>query len=169
MSHPWLSHLPFTTSTSSSSFTLLSTTQEHAAQSVQQEQRREHPVHHAHLQAPSVNKLRHQESLWREVLQSGGNPRTTTPQSPKSLRLSQESKLILEILVNYMMYRKFLEKKITELLSLKKWRNLEKSGRLVYRILKDQRRLISNRRCVSTIPWKAWQILISKMESYKRC
>ena len=55
MSHPWLlSHLPLTTSTSSSSFTLPSTTQEHAAQSVQQEQLREHP-HHAHLQAPSVH------------------------------------------------------------------------------------------------------------------
>ena len=53
MSHPSLfSHMPFTTSTSSSSFTLLSTTQEHAAQSVQQEQLREHPVHHEHLQAP---------------------------------------------------------------------------------------------------------------------
>ena len=70
---------PFTTSTSSSSFTLPSTTQEQAAQSVQQEQLREHPLRHAHLQAPSVDKLRHQESLWREDLQSGGNPRTTTP------------------------------------------------------------------------------------------
>ena len=27
----------------------------------------------------SVDKLRHQESLWRENLQSAGNPRTTTP------------------------------------------------------------------------------------------
>ena len=35
------------------------------------------PVHHAHLQAPSVDKQRHQESLWRENLQSGGNPRNT--------------------------------------------------------------------------------------------
>ena len=79
MSHLWLSHLPLTTSTSSSSSTLPSATQEHAAQSVQQEQLREHPVHHAHPQAPSVDKLRQQESLWREDLQSGGNPRTTTP------------------------------------------------------------------------------------------
>ena len=80
VSHPWLfSHLPFTTSTRSSSFTLPSTTQEHAAQSVPQEQLREHPAHHAHIKAPSVDKLRHQESLWREDLQSGGNPRTTTP------------------------------------------------------------------------------------------
>ena len=61
MSHPMLlSHLPFTTSTSSSSFTLPSSTiQEYAARSAQQEQLREHPVHHGHLQAPSVDKLRH--------------------------------------------------------------------------------------------------------------
>ena len=90
MSHPcWsLRHPPFTTSKSSSSFTLPSTTtQEHEAQPVQQEPLREHPVHHAHLQAPSVDKLRHQESLWREDLQSDGNPRTTTPTcfEPKEL------------------------------------------------------------------------------------
>ena len=40
---------------------------------------REHSVHPAHLQDHSVDKLRHQESLWREDLQSDGNPRTTTP------------------------------------------------------------------------------------------
>ena len=89
MSHPLLFfHLPFTTSTSSSSFTLPSTTtQEHTAQSVQQDQLQEHPVHLAHLQALPVDKLRHQESLWRENLQCGGNPRTTTPTSyePKEL------------------------------------------------------------------------------------
>ena len=39
---------------------------------------REHSVHPAHLQDPSVDKMRPQESLWREDLQSGGNPRTTT-------------------------------------------------------------------------------------------
>ena len=81
MSHPLLfSHLPFTSSTSSSSFTLPSTTtQEQAAQSVQHDRLQEHPVHHAHLQALPVDKLRHQESLWHENLQSGGNPPTTTP------------------------------------------------------------------------------------------
>ena len=80
MSHPWLiSHALSSMSTSSSSFTLLYMTQEHAAQSVQQEQLREHPVHHAHLQAPSVDKLLHQKSLWPEDLQSGGNSRITTP------------------------------------------------------------------------------------------
>ena len=102
MSHPLLrSHLPFTTSTSSSSFTLPSlTTPGHALQSGQQEQLREHQVHHAHLQAFPVDKLRHQESLWRENLQSGGNPRTTTPTGaeplpleltyPEELRTSQD-------------------------------------------------------------------------------
>ena len=69
-----MSHLPFTTSTSSYTSTL-STTQ------------REHSVHPAHLQAPSVDKLRHQESLWREDLQSGGNSRKTfsTGYEPKEL------------------------------------------------------------------------------------
>ena len=72
------SMVALTTSTSSSSLPLPCTTQEDAAQSVQQEQLREHPAHHAHPQAPSVDKLSRQESLWREDLQSGGNPRTTT-------------------------------------------------------------------------------------------
>ena len=67
MSHPWLfSHVPSSMSSSSSSPTFPTT-------------QREHSVHPAHLQAPSVDKLRHQESLWREDLQSGGNPRKTTP------------------------------------------------------------------------------------------
>ena len=86
------SHLPFTTSTSSSSFTLPSaTTQEHAAQSVPQDQLQEHPVHHAHLQALPADKLRHQDSLWRENLQSGGNPRTIT--STRSAQRSEASLL----------------------------------------------------------------------------
>ena len=40
---------------------------------------REHSVHPVHLLAHSVDKLRHQESLWRKDLQSGSNPRATTP------------------------------------------------------------------------------------------
>ena len=40
---------------------------------------RTHPVHHEHLQALPADRQRHQESLRREDLQSGGNPRTTTP------------------------------------------------------------------------------------------
>ena len=128
---------------------------------------REHPVHPAHLQAPSVDKLRHQESLWREDLQSGGNP----PQamSPKNLRLSQGSKLILEIHINYMIHKKKLEKNIYELLSPKKCRNLERLGRMARRILKEPRRRTSNRRCISTVLWKALQTLVLKMESCKRC
>ena len=52
MSHPLLlSHLPFTTSTSSSSFTLPSTTTpEQAAQSGQHDLLQEYPVHHQPLQ-----------------------------------------------------------------------------------------------------------------------
>ena len=78
-SHPLLlSHLPFTTSTSSSSFTLpCTTTQEHAQQSGQHDPLQEHPVHHESPQDRPVGKQRHQESLWRENRQSGGNPRTT--------------------------------------------------------------------------------------------
>ena len=89
--------------------------------------------------------------------------------SPTNLRLSQGSKLILEIHINNMMHRKILDNMITELLSPKKWRTLEKLGRLVCRILKYQRSPTSNRTCTSTIPWKALQTLISKMQSYKRC
>ena len=67
----------FTTSTSSSSFTLPSTTQENAAQSVQQEQLREH----------FVDEKRYQRPVCNDQQQIGGNPRHTTPTSyePKSL------------------------------------------------------------------------------------
>ena len=89
MSHPLLqTHLPFTTSTSSSSFTLLS----HATQLVQHEHLQEHPVHLAHLHALPVDKQRHQESLWRENLQSGGNPPTTTPTEDVMSTRSQKDK-----------------------------------------------------------------------------
>ena len=95
MSHPsLLSHLPFTTSTSSSSFTLPSTTkQEHAAKSGQHDHLQEHPVPHEHLQALPVDKQRHQESLWRENLQSGGNPRTTTPTGYEPKELATVSRI----------------------------------------------------------------------------
>ena len=66
-------------------------------------------------------------------------------------------------------YMKKLEKKITELLSPKKWRNLERLGQVARPSPQYHRRPTSNRRCISTIPWKALQTLISKMESYKRC
>ena len=90
-----LSHLPFTTSTSSSSFTLPSTTTpEHALQSGQHDLLQEHQVHHQPLQDLPVDERRHQEPLWRETLQSGGNPRKTfsTGYEPKSLRLCQGSR-----------------------------------------------------------------------------
>ena len=73
MSHTLLlSHLPFTTSTSSSSFTLPSTTTpEHALQSGQHDHLQKHPVYIINLHNLPVDKQRHQESLRRENLQSG--------------------------------------------------------------------------------------------------
>ena len=91
MSHPcWsLPHVPFTTSTSSSSsFTLPSTTTpEHALQSGQLDLLQQHLVHHQPLQDLTVDKRRYQEPLSRENLQSGGNPRKTfsTGYEPKEL------------------------------------------------------------------------------------
>ena len=82
MTLPWLSHLPVTTSTLSSSFTLLSRIQEHAAQSVQQEQLREH----------FVDEKRYQRPVCYDQQQIGGKPRHTTPTGyePKAL----ETKII---------------------------------------------------------------------------
>ena len=54
---------------------------------------REHSVHPAHLQAHSVDKLRHQESLWREDLQSGGIPRTTTTTGSEPKELATVSRI----------------------------------------------------------------------------
>ena len=50
--------------------------------------------------------------------------------SPKNLRPSREAKHVLEIHIDDLMHRKNLEKKITELLPSKKWKNLERLGRL---------------------------------------
>ena len=81
MSHPWLfSHAHSSMSSSSSSQTYPTT-------------QREHSVHPAHLQAPSVDKLRHQESLWREDLRSGGNLRTTTPTGYEPKELATVSRI----------------------------------------------------------------------------
>ena len=66
MSHPWLPHLPFTMSTSSSS-PMYPTTH------------REHSVHPAHLQAPSVDKLRHQN---HSVVKTCRVAETRAPQLP---------------------------------------------------------------------------------------
>ena len=83
--------------------------------------------------------------------------------SPKNLRLSLGSKIILEIHINCMMYGK-------------KWRRRSPSSdhQRSEGICRNwnspltQRRPTSNRRCISTIPWKALQFLISKIESYKK-
>ena len=91
MSHPWLSHLPLTTSTSTSSFALLSRTQKQHHRYNQNNSENTQYITHI----PSVDKLRHQESLWREDVQSGGNPRTTTSTNYRDLfesRISAEAK-----------------------------------------------------------------------------
>ena len=81
MSHPWLfSHALSSMSTSSSSSTYPTT-------------QREHSVHPAHLQAHSVDNLRHQEPLRREDLQSGGNPRTATPTGYEPKELATVSRI----------------------------------------------------------------------------
>ena len=120
-------------------------------------------LHPAHLPAPSVDKLRH-----REDLQSGHNNSHRLWAQSTCEHLENRS-IFRRSTSIFLMYRKILEKKITDLLSPKKWRNLEKLGRLVCRILNYQRRPTSNRRCISTIPWNALQTLMSKMESYRRC
>ena len=111
------------TSTLSSSFSLPSTTTpEHAALSGQHDHLQKHPGHHELLQAPPDDKQRHQESLWRENLQSGGNPRTTTPTGyePKELATVSRIEDYSGDPYNFLMYRKTLEKKCTELRSTKK-------------------------------------------------
>ena len=87
----------------------------------------------------------------------------------KNLRQSQGSNLFLEIPINDMMYKKDLETKITELFSPKNWTIWDELRRLVSRMPHCLRHPTSNRKCISTIPWQALQLLISKMESYKRC
>ena len=169
MAHPLsLSHLPFTTSTSSSSFTHPSTTTpEHALQSGEHDPLQEQPVHHelsprfaSRQAAPSGVKN----------LQSGGNPRTTTPTDHEPKKLSTVSR-ILGIIDPYQSsdvqneFEHDHRAPITE--------EVQEFGEIGTHGLPDseisERRPTSNRTCTSTIPWKALEILISKMESYKRC
>ena len=135
MSHPRLfSHAPSAMSTSSSSPTYPTT-------------QREHSVHPAHLQAPSVDKLRHQESLWREDLQSGGSPRMTTSTNyePKELATVSRIKTYSGDPHQCFYVQEYWEKKITELLT-EEMEELERLGRLACRIPNYQRPPASNRR-----------------------
>ena len=81
MSHPWLFSDATPSMSTSSSSPIDPTTQQ------------EHSVHLAYLQALPVDKLRHQESLWREDMQSGGNPRTTTPTGHDTKELATISRI----------------------------------------------------------------------------
>ena len=101
----------------------------------------------------SPSSLSRQEAPYHSGVKTCRVAETRAPQLPqvmctKNLRLSQESKLILEVHINYLMYRTNLEKKIYELLSPKNRRNLERFGQLACGFLKYQRRPTSNRRCI---------------------
>ena len=105
------------------------------------------------------NELRHQESLWREKLQTGGNPRTTTPTGYEPKELATVSMIEDYSGDPYQLFdvqEKLREDDhqvcITE--------EVEEFGKI------DQPP--SNRRCTSTTQRKALQILILKMENYER-
>ena len=163
------------------SFTLPSTTTpEHALQSGQHDPLQEHPVHHQPLQACLVEKHRYQNPLWRENQQSGGNLRNTfsTGYEPKELATKELATVsrISRITDPFQLYdaQKEFGKEDHRAPITEEAKDLEKLGHTAYRITyasiqKYQRRPMSNRTCTSTIPWKALQILISKMESYERC
>ena len=141
MSHPRLfSHATSSMSTSSSSPTCPST-------------QREHSVHPAHLQAHSADKLRRQESLWREDLQSGGNPRTTTPTGYEPKELATVSRIEAysgDPCLLYDVQGNFGEEDqlapITEEVE-----EFGKIGRLMCRILNCQRSPTSNPRCIPSV------------------
>ena len=96
MCHPWLfSHAPSSMSTSSSSPIYPST-------------HREHSVHPAHLQASQSTScaIKNHSGVKTCRVAEIRAPQLPQVMSPKNLRLSQGSKLILEIHINHMMYRK---------------------------------------------------------------
>ena len=76
----------------------------------------------AHLQALPVDRQHHQESLWRENLESGGNPRTTTPTGYEPNNHATVSRIedYSGDPYNYTMCRKNFENKCTELRSPKR-------------------------------------------------
>ena len=124
MSHPLLlPHLPFTTSTPSSSLTLPSTTtQEHAAQPLQHGQIQEHQsiMHISMLSQSTSSAIKNHSGVKTCRVVETRARQLTQVMSPMSLRLSQGSKIFLEIYNNWLMHRKNLENKITEVRSPKK-------------------------------------------------
>ena len=125
----------------------------------------------AHLQAPSVDKLRHKESLWRKDLQSGGNPRTTCSTGYEPKELATVSRIEAYSGDPYQLYD--VQEKVGEAdpraLITEEVEEFREAGTAGVPDFFYQRRPTSDRRCISTIPWTALQILISKMESYKGC
>ena len=108
-----------------------------------------------------VDKQRHQESLWREDLQSGGSPRPTTLTGYEPKELATVSRID-----NFWCTGNFGEEDhrapITE--------EVKEFGEIGTHSLPDSKLPeTSYFLCTSTSLWKALEILISKMESYKRC
>ena len=95
VSHPLVSHLPCTTSTSSSAFTLPSTTTpEHALQSGQHDLLLEHTVHHQPLQdlQSKSNAIKNHSVLELNRVAETRAKHSPQVMSPKSLRPSQGSR-----------------------------------------------------------------------------
>ena len=125
MSHPcWLPHLPFTTCTSSSSFTLpcyhgtrtRSTTRHNMINS----ENTQYIMHIPNLPQWTSCAIKNHSGLKTCRVAETRARQLHEVMGSTSLRPSRESKHILEIHINCRMYRKNLEKKITELRSPKK-------------------------------------------------
>ena len=129
-------------------------------------------MHPAHLQAPSADKLRHQESLWREDLQSGGNPRASTPTGYEPTELATVSRIEAYSGDPYQLHdvqekvgeedhRALVTEEVEEL------REIGTAG-LPDSKFSETSYYQSQMRFDDSVESIA-EILISKMESYKRC
>ena len=106
-----LSHLPRTTSTSSSSFTLPSTTTHYYRDNSKNTQYIINLSKTSHSTSGAIKNHSGVKTCRVAELRAKRSPQFM---SPKSLRLSQGSKLMLEIHISNMMHRKKLESEITE-------------------------------------------------------
>ena len=140
MSHPWLTclspralHLPH------SLFLLRDRNMQHNGYDKNNSENTRYITQISKLHQSTSCAIKNHSSVKNCRVAETRAPQLPQVMSPSSLRLSQGSMLILETHINYVMYMKKLEK-ITELLSPKKWWNLERLGRLACWILKYQRR-----------------------------
>ena len=146
MSHPWLfSHAPSSMSTSSSYSPTCPPSQ------------REHSAHPAHLQVPSVDKLRHQESLaWRLAeCRKPTHDNSHRLWAQRACDCLKDRRLFWRSKSTIWCTWKSWRRRSTSSNPWRRWRHLERLGRLVCQVPTYQRCPTSNRRCISTIPWKA--------------